>query len=354
MSAMTNHEDPATAAFMDAGRQALVAAAGALAAGVASLTFVALVGAAVTMARLRGAGLPTEVGVSVQPRSVLLAVGGETLAPAIAFALAAIFIVHFIPHTTRWLPIGRPAQVGSDRHFRWRDVRRLRWRDVRRLRWRDVRHRLRRHLLAFAIAAFGWLYYWGWSAGALHFPLQTAISVVMLVFAGVIGYVSERLAARAVEARDVRHSRADKRPIEEIPKPEDRRLARVEVTYLAGIAAVVLLFATISAVIASVADPKVRPAAVVFVDSRVPLCGVFVAQNADHVYIGEAVENHHIPHIGVHSQGRIIDLQRNSVRGLIIGSSQSLSSARRRAATVVKELMTLNGIATRGARLEDC
>ncbi len=334
MADTNNQEDPGTAAFMDAGRQALIAAAGALAAGIASLTFVALVGAAVTMARLRGAGLPTEVGVSVQPRSVLLAVGGETLAPAIGFALAVVFVLHFIPGTTQLLPVGSPPQASDHGHLIWR--------------------RVRRHLLSVAITLFGWLYYWAWSSGTLHFPFQTAIAVVMLGFASIVGYVSERLAARAIEARDERHKRAAARGIEEIPGPQDRRLARVELTYLMAVAAAIVLYATIAGVIASVADPKVRPAAVVFTGAREPLCGLFVAQNADHLYIGEAVENRHIPHIGLHSQGRIIDLPRNSVAGLVIGSSQSLSSARGRAPALLGELMALNGLTTRRSSLEDC
>ena len=57
MSDARNDNDAPTAVYSEVGRQAFIAAASALAAGIASLTFVAVVGGAVTMARLRGAGL---------------------------------------------------------------------------------------------------------------------------------------------------------------------------------------------------------------------------------------------------------------------------------------------------------
>src|SRR4051812_45757173 len=93
---------------LEVGRQALVAAGSALAGGIASLTFVAVVGGAVTMARLRGVGLPTEFGVAVQPRAMLLAVGAEALAAAIAFAMAAVFAVHFLPWMSHLVPADIP------------------------------------------------------------------------------------------------------------------------------------------------------------------------------------------------------------------------------------------------------
>ena len=123
---------------------------------------------------------------------------------------------------------------------------------------------------------------------------------------------------------------------------------------MAGVAAAIMLFATIAAVTASMADPKIRPAGVIFSDDRQPLCGLFIAQNADHLYIGEAVENSHIPHIGVHSEGRIVDLPRDSVMALVLGSSQSLGGALDRAPRMLKKLVKLNNIDARAARPQEC
>ena len=96
------------------GKELLVIAGGALIAAIGSLSFVALVGAAVTMVRLRGAGLPTEQGVSVQPRSVLLAVGGETLAAAIAVSAVVALIVHLLPSDrSGWFFNRRAASAGA-------------------------------------------------------------------------------------------------------------------------------------------------------------------------------------------------------------------------------------------------
>jgi hypothetical protein len=303
-------------------RQSLVTAATAIAAGVASLTFVALVGAAVMMARLRGAGLPTEAGVSVQPRSVLLAVGGEVLAPAIAAALASVFAVHFIPTSRTILPSNRAD-------------------------------RIRRSIFAVVIALFGLVYYLAWSAGAFHFPFQTGIALVMVAFAATVGYVSGRLAATAVRARDERHA-LQKPRLGDPPAPQQARLASVELAYLGALAGAIMLFATIAAVTASLADPKIRPAAVLFTDGRGPLCGIYVAQNSDHLYIGEAVEDPHIRNVGVHRLGRMLDLPRSAVRALEIGSSQSLPAAHAAAPRILAELMAVHHVQPGQAQPVDC
>jgi len=320
----------------EAGRQALIAAAAALAAGLVSLTFVAVVGGAVLMARLRGAGLPTEAGIAVQPRSVLLAVGGEVLAPAIAVSLAAVFAVHFWPQSRQVVPLGAYVQGPSP------------WSRIR-SRWLS-----RSSIFAVLIVMLGLGYYLGWSAGALHFPLQIAIFGVIAAFALGVARVSGRLAAKAVEARDRRYELARERPIEQPPEPAHWHLVRVETKYLAGVAVALLLYATIAAVTASLADPKIRPAAVLFNDDRGPLCGVFVAENADHVYIAEAVEDPHIRNVGRHSQGRMFDLPRATVRALVLGAGQSISDTHVAAPKLLDELMQIHHIRQGSVQALDC
>jgi hypothetical protein len=334
---MPDAQASADTALGDIGRQALVAAATALATGLASLTFVAIVGGAVVMARLRGAGLPTEAGVAVQPRSVLLAVGGEVLAPAIAVALLTVFAVHFLPTSRIVVPEPAAAQTGDaptgDPGTR----------NSRLARWFHEDLWDRHNILAALVALFAAGYYAMWSAGAFEFPFQTLIAVLMLGFAGAVGYVSGRLAATAVRARDERHGSTPEHLGDPAPSTH-ARLARIELAYLAGVALVIMLFATIAAVTASLADPKVRPAAVVFKDDRGPICGVYVAQNSDHVYIGTAVEDPDIRNVGLHREGRILDVPRSTVRGLVLGSGQSLSDAHASAPKLLGELMAVHHV----------
>jgi hypothetical protein len=80
---------------------------------------------------------------------------------------------------------------------------------------------------------------------------------------------------------------------------------------------------------------------VVFTDGRVPLCGLFVAENAEHLYIGEAIEGQ-IRNVGDHTRGRLFDLPRQEVRALALGSSQSLPNARKRSPVLLKDLMELH------------
>src|SRR4051794_33446504 len=183
-------------------RQALIAVASALAAGITSVTFVAVVGGAVMMARLRGAGLPTEIGISVQPRPVLLGIGAETLAAAVAFAMVTVFVLHFGPWINRFVPEPAHPDARTARHRNAVTA-------VGRLVPKPVRtNRVWNHVLAASVALLGFVYYLGWSAGALRFPVQAGIAVFVFLLAAIVGYVCARLGARAVEARDLRHALA--------------------------------------------------------------------------------------------------------------------------------------------------
>lgn len=80
------------------------------------LGVVTAVGGIITEARFGGAGLPTELSVSVASRSYLLAVGGQVLAVAVLFGLALVAFVHWrlgSSHATRRArgPAGCGCQV---------------------------------------------------------------------------------------------------------------------------------------------------------------------------------------------------------------------------------------------------
>jgi hypothetical protein len=355
-AATATEPDAATAAYNEVVKQALIAAASALAAGITSLTFVAVVGGGITMARLRGAGLPTELGVAVQPRTMLLSVGAEALAAAFAFALGTVFVAHFVPWARELVPNAPPRSpadaqpeqhqhgdgdkppVGDQGGGNPSKAHRI---DAI---WPFVKRLFSRHnSLAWLVVVLGFIYYVLWSAGAFHFPLQTAVALIMFFFAVVVGYVSGRMAAKAVQARDRRHELAAARAIEAAPGPEHARLARMEITYLGGLALAIVLYATVASVTASLADPRVRPAAVLFAEHRVPICGMFVAQDSDHLYIGVAVKGP-LRNVGDHAKGRILDLPRKEVRALAVGSSRSLPNALDRRRELLNELAELHDV----------
>jgi hypothetical protein len=355
----------ASPAYTEVVVQILVAAGSALVAGITSLTFVAVVGGAVTMARLRGAGLPTEFGVAVQPRTMLLSVGAEALAAAFAFALGALFVVHFVPWMRELVPeektneepehppdqgepeTGGPGTVESKSLSD-------KLKSLLRSFWSYLGSLCSRHdLWAASVVMLGFVYYVLWSAGAFHFPLQTVVAGLMLLFAVVVGYVAGRTAAKAVHARDRRHDLTNDRALEAERAPGHARLARMEIMYLAGMATTIILFATVAAVTASLADPKVRPAAVLFAEHRVPLCGVFIAQDSEHLYIGLA-EKGPLRNIGDHSRGRILDLPRDEVRALAVGSSRSLPDALARRRDLLEELALVHRVPIPAASLSTC
>lgn len=341
-------------------KQLLVAAGTALIAAIGSLSFVALVGAAVTMGRLRGAGLPTEQGVSVQPRSVLLAVGGETLAAAIAVSVLVALVVHLVPSNRTWWFFGPPpadadtstppsaGSAISERNFRELAKRMLpaavmvavaaavalihsavaglvacavpwlvfRLRTHRGARWRPW-------ALSLALGYGGWLYYLVWAGWTIDFgaPLEVAVAIVLLTVG--TGCLTVRLGGRALASRDVYRGRV---------------MSRYEFGYLLGLAVVLMLYATLAVVAASLINPVVRPAAAV-VDSSRGLCGVFVAEDAEHVYIDVPTQDPNDLDRGLHDRGEMLEFTRADVTQLAIGSSQPLPSAATRASDMLDELL---------------
>ena len=87
--------------------------------------------------------------------------------------------------------------------------------------------------------------------------------------------------------------------------------------------------------------PSVRPAAVAFNDSRRGIAGLFIAESSTTIYIAEVepkTDNHDE---GDEPTGRMIEIPRDRIRALTIGSSQSLPQAITRAPTLLTELNVL-------------
>jgi hypothetical protein len=191
------------------------------------------------------------------------------------------------------------------------------------LRERYSWQRWRPWALSLAIGYAAWLYYLVWADWTLDFTAPIEIAGVVALFAVGAGCLTVRLGGRALAARD-----ADRRPL----------VSRYELGYLFGLAVVLMLYATVAVVAASLVNPLIRPTAAVLASSR-GLCGVFVAENADHVYIGEPIQDPHDLDRGVHEQGQLLELPRNAVTQLAIGSSQPLPSAATRSPEMLTELL---------------
>ncbi|MGA2926978.1 MAG: hypothetical protein ABSG43_13455 [Solirubrobacteraceae bacterium] len=88
-------------------------------------------------------------------------------------------------------------------------------------------------------------------------------------------------------------------------------------------------------VAAGLAQPLVRPAAVLLSAPSQVVCGIYVGQTSDRLYIGEAVPEGGSG-VGNHSEGYVIDVARSRVVRLIVGSTQPLDQALNRIRTLPK------------------
>ncbi len=262
---------------------ALLSAAGA---GIGGLGVVTAVGGIVTEARFRGAGLPSELSVSVESRSYLLAMGGNVLALSGLAALVLVGLIHWLPR-----PLDRDAAP-----WKWL------------LGDRSFRHR--------------WCIFGGWTAvlTVLDYYLGWGRSALLqywsqrFMFAGVIVVALAGSAAATVLAR---HARSSEKPLDEALR-------------LAGLFGVLVLLSGTVATAGSLNYPSVRPAAVLLLDKPpLVLCGIYVGQTSDRVYIGEAFQRggKSTSVLGDHNMGQVIELRRADVGRLVIGGYQPLPEA---------------------------
>jgi hypothetical protein len=271
---------------------------GAAAAGVSGLAFVAAVGGIVTQARFRGAGLPTEQSVAVETRGVLLAVGGEVLAIAIVAALALVAMVHWLRAAPKEHAETSGATAGQPR---------VGWPVLREGRWAIFFF-----VLALALIAD---YFFFWAGHELDSYEQFRIGLLVVITTLIGAAAATVLANHACRARDAGDDRG-----------EGLRLLGlfIVVTFLGGIVAAA----------GSLANPMVRPAAMLLRGPREVSCGLYVGQTADRIYLGQALPKSN-PDLGQHSKGVVVEIRRDRISRLVIGSSQPLKSALNRAAELV-------------------
>jgi len=112
---------------------------------------------------------------------------------------------------------------------------------------------------------------------------------------------------------------------------------------LVGLFVVVVLVAGLAAAAGNLISPKVRPAAVLLLGrpARV-LCGIYVGQTSDRLYIGEIVQQDN-DDLGDHRSGQLIEVARARVGGLVIGTAQPLDDALKTSVRPVARIRALHG-----------
>jgi hypothetical protein len=226
--------------------------------------------------------------VSVASRGYLLAVGGEVLAVAVLLALALVAFIHWFPPFDQWpCPFDRVKS-------KW----------------------LRYELFYAALVILSLTDYalWGGFQDLGDVDFGFLILFLMIGFALVASGVATMFALGARRERD-HHS------------------PRTEALRLLGVFVVLAMLSASLAAGGSLSRPKVRPAVVLMLDTSLHhtpprvICGIYIGQTSDRVYIGRAVQKHLGSDLGDHEQGRLIELTRAHVGRLMIGTSVTLTKA---------------------------
>jgi hypothetical protein len=267
--------------------QVAAAAIGVAGAGIGGLGFVVAVGGIVTQARFRGAGLPDEQAAALQAQGVLLDVGGRTLGFAALAALVLVAAVHWSEELSKAL--------------------------------RRSTHALPARLREYARS--WWTFYWLGVAVLLvdyliwaGFQLRPGLQRGMLILMTVVALIGAAIVTQL--ARSARSHRSG---------------SRAEALALLGLFVGAVLLGGGAAAAGNLARPQVRAAAVLLTNPRQVMCGLYVGQTNDRLYIGETVPLQGNPDLGDHGKGEIIEVALSRVTVLLIGSSEDLTSALARA-----------------------
>ena len=315
------------------------------------LGFVAVIGGGVLLARFRGAGLPSEQAVSLQPKATLLSVGGENLAlfilcglvavmllvileltkgdrfaPSMIFAVvAAIEVVAFVGVGWRALAAGRDtwapwvaaivavlaifvaprvritARRAPDEPASTPRTPTMRWEPRPSIAAaRDAR------ITPVLVVAAGLLI----AAADLYGNKAWIAFFALAVLAATQAVLCQRIATEVRERRA--HPEAGKL---------DLALAGVVVLVFSGI----IVYGAAATTAASYLDPHVRP--LVFRVAGWPhtQCGLYVGQTDDRLYVAEVGITSH--NRADHDLGRLLAFPRDRVVSLSIGAGQRLGKA---------------------------
>jgi len=256
--------------------------------GVGGVAFVSAVGGLVAAASFRGAGLPSEFSVAVQSKGQLLASGTKVLGLVFLFGLIVVAVVHWSDQRP-WKQEGPADSRAAQDHVG----------PAQRRRW------LLAFFLFLELGAF--LDYRLQLAQGFHLIRDRQPSAIVLIGSLVGSAAATVLAAHAIARRDA----------------GDRR---GEVQRLVGLFGVICVVAAMIATAGSYAAPRVRAAAVLLQSPHQIVCGLYVGQTSDRLYIGETVVDPATGR-GAHSRGSVLEFDRARVQQLMIGSNQTLVGA---------------------------
>jgi hypothetical protein len=268
-------------------------------AGVGGLAFVAGVGGLVTEARYHGAGLPSGLAASVLPQGQLLAIGATLLGGVFVAALGLVAIVHWWDdplalEAIRWA--GKTSRPLREKLFADKKL-------------PSAGLWFFALILVTAGLAYTWVWHGHlWALATLPFGVAAVVGALAIVI----------LAQHATACRAAGDARG-----------ESKRLA--------ALFGVVSILAALAATFAGLTYPIVRPVAVSLNGPPEVLCGLYVGETSDRVYIGEAVRKPR-QDTGVHPQGAVIVVDRARVNRLVIGSFQPLADALPRSRSLAKDL----------------
>ncbi len=257
----------------------LLKVAGAIGTGVGVVGFVTLVGGAIEWVRFREAGLPAIQAVSAVPKAELIATGAAAIVPVIAVTIPLILVLLLLDRPLKWLNKRGPGAGG-----------------VLRVLVLSIPAALAAYFLAEKLSAYVYI--------AAFFLAAT--------LAGFSDWVrAERARAAGTSA-------------------------------FGWYAAMVLISAGVFASIVGFVDtldrPKVQSAAVLRKGEDRATPGLYVAETADRIYLGEAVVESEDPVKGKAPNGRILVIPRDVVAGFGVGTYAPLKAALKSARALGKEL----------------
>jgi hypothetical protein len=311
----------------------VLAAVGGALGGVAFFTFV---GGAIVVGRFRGAGLSGTEAVALVPRSDLLAVGAQSM--LIPTLIAVALLVPFVA-------------IARDRACRRSFL-------------------IAMSVLGFAVATALVAHNCLWTLLIAAVPLALlplrvfrgfillTLTVVVVVVAPGVGSASdERVALAALAltafaggfAVDELAKGAEVSP-GLVPKREllVKTDAAAEVSHTRAPAAALLFL--VAAALAAITqygmgyeNPRVRPAAVLRTDHRSGLCGIFVGESAERVWIGEVVPDAAHSSIGMRDAAPILALPRDEIGDMAVGPNAHFAHVTERDAELWEQLLSYNG-----------
>lgn len=290
----------------------IVRVAAAIATGVGVLGLVALTGGAVLWTRFDAAGLPSGHAVAVVPRDDLIVIGAETLVPLTGIVVGVILAVWLViaASTTamqfRRTEPEKAAHAAEESDAAADDADAATDEADAAAEKLDTNQTRRVRLIIGFSSLLSYLYFLRYA------PSRSWFDSLVVLFAVLLGAVACARAWRVLKA------------------PKFSLFSGVVAGVIVALGLTFTYFQTRE-------RPLVRPAAVVYTDSK-GTAGLFIAETDTNIYIAEVSPDPQNPDHGDKLTGRMIEIPRSRVRGLSIGTSQSLSQALKQAPVLKKEL----------------